>query len=274
MDNQNQTVPTNPIPPPVDPASLLEDSKPLNRSDRLKRSFFQILIGCLIGAAAIAVIAVLVGSFNDTLGRAIGTIAMVALHALLSFSYLTETEKRDKQDGGRSIELFSNTVFTLIAVSFATSIFAIWQLIGGEITIKLYMFYAVLLFATLHADVLYRIRGFERRIDSTVSVNYFFMTAVVVMLTFVIFSPSPSDLSSFFYRLLAALAIIDATMTITSIILHKLYLQKHPKLAAQAAQVTAAHTKNFWRNPLVILLLILLSAQVIGSLVALLLHGA
>lgn len=236
MDNQNQINQSTPNPlPEQNQATHIDETKPLSRSEKLKRSFFQVLIGCLIGSAAIAVIAVLVGSFNDTLGRALGTIAMVALHTLLSFSYITETEKRNKKDDGRNIELFSNTVFALIAISFITSVFAIWQLLGSEITLKLYLFYGVILFATLHADVLYRIRGFAKRINNTVTVNYLFMTGIVVMLTIVIFSPTPSDLGEFFYRLLAATGIVDATMTITVIIMHKMYLQKHPALAATAA---------------------------------------
>jgi hypothetical protein len=274
MDNQDQHNPQsmNPTPLPVLSGST-EAMKPLNKTDRLKRSFFQVLIGCLLGAASIAVIAVLVGKFNDVLGRSLGTIAMVALHATLSFSYIAETGKRDKKDGGRSIELFGNTVFVLIALSFITSIFAIWQLLDGSLTLKLYLSYGVLLFATLHADILFRIRRFERQIDNVVTANYFLMATVVTMLFIVIFSGQPSDLGEFFYRLLAAAGIIDATMTITAVILHKLYLQKHPELAASAELTPSARSKNFWKNPLVILLLIFLTFQVIGSLVALLLHG-
>lgn len=274
MDNQNQDNQqnTNLVPLPSTPTGT-ETVKSFSKADRFKRSFFQVLIGCLIGAAAIAVIAILVGNFNDTLARALGTIAMVALHAVLSFSYITETEKRDKKDGGRSIELFSNTVFVLIVVSFITSIFAIWQLLAGSLTLKLYMSYGVLLFATLHADVLYRIRGFENRINIVVTTNYFFMATVVAMLFIVIFSNNPSDLGEFYYRLLAATGIVDATMTITAIIMHKMYLQKHPVLASTAAQAATAQSKNFWKNPLVVLLLIFLAFQVIGSMIALLMRG-
>jgi len=267
MDNQNQ--PNSQNTNSINRENLsknVEADHSLNRAERFKRSFFQILIGCLLGAATIAVIAVLIGSFNDTLGRALGTIAMVAIHAILSFSYISETEKRDKK-------LFSNTVFVLIVVSFITSVFAIWQLIGGSLTQKLYMSYGVLLFATLHADVLYRIRGFEKKIDNVVTANYFFMAVVVVMLFVIIFSDNPSDLGEFYYRLLAAVGIIDATMTITTIIMHKLYLQKHPVSVASSAQAVTAQSKNFWKNPLVILLLIFLALQIVGSLIALLMRG-
>lgn len=274
MDNQKQSKLQNTNYETTENSSNITETEPfLNKTDKFKRSFFQVLIGCLLGAAAIAVIAVLVGSFNDTLTRALGTIAMVGLHAIISFSYITETEKRDKKDGARSIELFSNTVFVLIVVSFVTSVFAIWQLLDSSLTLKLYMAYGVLLFATLHADVLFRIRRFEKRIDNVVTANYLFMAIVVAMLFVVIFSDSPSDLGEFYYRLLAAFGIIDATMTITAIIMHKLYLQKHPTLAVSAAQTATAQSKNFWKNPLVILLIIFLAFQVVGSLIALLMNG-
>lgn len=285
MDNQNQTTPqnvnpspppapqsVNPMPPPT-PQNVAGEVKPLDKTAKFKRIFFQVLIGCLLASATVAVTAVLVGSFNDTLLRALGTISMVALHAVLSFSYITETEKKDKKDGGRSIDLFSNTVFALIVISFITSIFAIWQLLGAELTFKLYMAYGVILFATLHADVLYRIRRFEKRIDNVVIANYFCMSVVVMMLFVVIFSNEPSDLGEFYYRLLAAFGIVDATMTITAIIMHKMYLQKHPELAESASPSATAQSKNFWKTPLVILLVIFLTFQVIGSLFALAVQG-
>lgn len=233
--------------------------------------FFQILIACLLGSAGIAVIAVLVGSFNDTLGKALATIAMVALHAGFGLSYISDTEKRNQKDGGRSIELFSNTVFTLIVLSFITSVFAIWEVLNGPLTLKLYLSYAVLLFATLHADVIYRIRGFEQKIDKVVLANYAVMALVVLMLFTVIFTNGATGLGEFFYRLLAAAAIVDATMTITAVIMHKMYLQRHP--VAVTAGIVPAQTKNFWRHPLVILLIIFLMLQVVGSIIGLVLRG-
>jgi len=281
MDNQNQNdpqvtkpVPTQNIPNSPESTNHAETAQPLtSKSARFTRLFYQILIGCLLSAAAIAVFAVLAGGFTDTLGKALATIIMVALHAALSFSYITTSEKQDKKDGGRSTELFSNTVFTLIVLSFITSTFAIWHLLGGSLTAKLYAAYGVLLFATLHGDVLFRIRHFEKRIDTIVTVNYFFMAIVVAMLFVIIFSGFSSALGSFYYRLLAASAIVDATMTITAIIMHKMYLQRHPVAAAQAAQATTAQSKNFWKNPLVVLLVFFLGLQVAGSLLALVLHG-
>lgn len=276
MDNQDQPTQNVTGPTVTQPAPVkAEETKILTKSEKLKRSFFQILIGCLLGSAAIAVIAVLFGSFNEVLGRSLGTIGMVALHALLAFSYVNETEKKDKKDGGRSIDLFSNTMFVLIVVSFITSVFAIWDLLPEGLTLKLYMAYFVIIFATLHADVLYRIRGFEKKIDTIVTTNYFFMTAVVLMLFVIIFSADPSDLGGFYFRLLAAVGIIDATMSITAIIMQKLHLQKLPELANDNNVVAASgQSRNLWKNPLVILLIIFLGFQIVGGVVALIIASA
>lgn len=272
MEDQNQTQQqnTNQTQPPVQvpqPASAPPVDVVLTKAARLKRTFFQVLIGCLLGAASIAVVAVLIGSFNDTLARALGTIAVVAVHALMSLSYVSGAEKKDKKDGGRSIELFSNTVFGLIVASFITAIFAVWSLIGGEITYRLYLSYAVLLFATLHADVLYRIRKFDAKLDSVITANYAFMGIVVSMLFILIFSTNIDALGEGFYRVLGASGIVDATMTITAIIMHKLYLQKHPELITHSS---AAESKNFWKNPLVVVLLFFLALQLVGGFVSLL----
>lgn len=256
------------------PQNQPQQQKELNRTDQIKRSFFQILIGCLIGSAGIAVVAVLVGSFSDTLGRALGTIAMVALHAIFGFSYISSTDNKDKKDGGRSIELFSNTVFALIAISFITSVFAIWELMSGELTLRLYGEYFILLFATLHADILYRIRGFEKRMDTLIEVNYVIMTIVVALLSVLIIIPETTSLGDLYYRLLAAIGIIDATMTLTIAIMQKLFLQKHPQAETESSSENAIRSRNFWKNPLVVLLFIYLFFQVVGGLFALIVNSS
>ncbi len=249
------------------PSATSQPTVELGKADRFKRSFFQILIGCLIGAAIIAITAVLIGSFSDILARALGTIAVVALHAMLSFSYISETEKRNKKDGGRSIDLFSNFVFVLIIFSFITSLFALWQLLGGEVALRLFGVYGVLLFATMHADVMYRIRRFDSKLDGVVTANYVSMAVVVIMLTFVIFSNELADLGDAFYRILAAVGIIDATLSITAIIMHKLYLQKHPDAAAMYGSENTVRSKGFLSNPFVVLILIYLVLQVVAALI-------
>jgi len=191
---------------------------------KLKSLFLRTLIGCLIAAAALAVVTVLVGKFSDVLGKALFTILLVAIHSLISFGFISNNEK---QDTFNSLTFFTNATFGIIVLSFVTAILGVWDVLPGELVARLYGLYAVLLFAVLHGDVLARTLGKQVNIDKTVYVNFGFMVAVVVMLLPVIFGAS---FGAFYYRLLAALGIVDATLTLVTIILHKLYVQKHPKL--------------------------------------------
>jgi hypothetical protein len=53
--------------------------------------------------------------------------------------------------------------------------------------------------------------------------------------------------------------------------MHKLHLQKHPELVGQAEQEdgTSIKSRNFWHHPLVIIFLLFLAVQVLGSIAAL-----
>ena len=197
-------------------------------SQKLKRIFFQVLIACLIASATLGVVSVLVGSFNDIFTKALLTILLVALHSLVSFSFITSNEKQHTFD---NLALFTNSTFTVIVLSFITSMFAVWGLLGASLVWQLYELYFVLLFAILHGETLSKVLYKQRNIDWLVLVNYGFMLIVVAMLIPVIFAGSNVKfVSPFYYRLLAAVGIVDATLTMVVVILHKLYLQKHPEI--------------------------------------------
>jgi hypothetical protein len=193
----------------------------------VKSVFFKTLIGCLIAAAGVAVVTVLVGKFNDVTGKALFTIAIIALHSLVSISFI---ENNEKQDTFESLAVFTNATFGIIVLSFITAILGLWHVIPGELVARLYGLYFVLIFAILHGEVLAKTMGKQANIDTTVRVNFFFMAIVVVMLLPVIFLTAESTLSSLYYRGLAAAGIIDATLTLSAVILHTLYVQKHPKI--------------------------------------------
>lgn len=193
--------------------------------EEVKNLFLKILIGCLIAAAALAVVAVLVGKFNDTFGKALFTILLVAAHSLASFGVISNNERQAAKD---ELSGVTNTVFVLIVLSFVTSVFGVWHILPGEIVGKLYGAYGVLLFAALHAGMLKSIMGKQANIDKVVYANFYCMAVVVLLLLIVIFSGFSESLGSIFYRVLAAIGIIDATLTLVGVILHKIYTRKHP----------------------------------------------
>ncbi len=193
---------------------------------QLKRLFLKTLIACLVAVGGLAVVTVLVGSFNELFFKALFTILFVALHSLFSLAFIQNNEKQDTFD---TLTVFSNATFGIIVLSFATSILGVWQVLPGELVARLYSFYGVLLFAILHGEVLSKTTGKQLGIDRLVRINYLFMAAVVALLLPIIFNGGWT-LGGFYYRALAAVGIVDATLTLVVVILHSLYLQKHPQV--------------------------------------------
>lgn len=242
---------------------------------KVKNLFFKTLIGCLVAAAILAVATVLTGSFNDVLGRALLTILIVAFYSLIGLTFIKSNEKQETFD---SLAVFTNVTFGLIIAGFITAVAGTWGLVPGNVVGRLYLFYFVLLFATLHAEVLAKTLNKESLINNLVFVNYVFMFLVVLMLMPIIFLSDPNELGSFYYRLLAACGIIDATLTLITVILHNLYVQKHPKVVdpvfayqqipgqpGKMVQVVAEKPKKKM-NIFVVLLLIYIGFQIVGSL--------
>lgn len=213
----------------TDLSSLATDVKqfPSPREEKMKSWFVRILISLLIGAATIAVVAVLIGDFSDTLGKALGTLVLMALHASLALSFALNNEKRDL---GNNFSTSVFSVFTLLVISFVTSIFWIWGIIDGPVIIKTYGYYLILLFATVHSELLAKTLNKRTLINNIVYANYVLMAIVVVMLAPVVYASDTASLNDLYLRILSASAIVDATLTIIVMILYKAYLDKHPEV--------------------------------------------
>ncbi len=192
-----------------------------------KRFFIYNMIGSLIIVALVAVISVLISDVTQTSLRVISTLSMVVIHSLISLLFIWDNEK---QGTFNRLSFFINTLFILIVASFFTSIFGIWDIVSGETIGSLYQVYFILAFAALHGNILHKASGKEAHIDVTILLNYIFMAVVVIMLIPIIFLENAAKtLPDIFFRILGASAIIDGTLTILTIIFHKLHMHKHPK---------------------------------------------
>jgi hypothetical protein len=192
---------------------------------QIKKLAINTMIASLIGAALVAVISVLVGEFNDTFGKALFTLLVVTVHSLACLGFL---ENRAKVNNAEELRFFTNTMFILIVLSFVTAVFGIWELFSGELVGKLYGTYFIVAFASLHGEMLFKTQGFDSKVTNIVYANYIFM-AIVILLLLPLIWLAGEEFGDFYYRLLAAAAIVDATLTILAVILHRLYIQKHPE---------------------------------------------
>ncbi len=208
-----------------------------------KKFFIYNLIGSLIIAALVAVVTVLVGSFNEVTGRALWTLFMVVAHSFISLAFIWNDER---DSTSKRFSFFTNVLFVLIVVSFLISIFGIWKILSWEVVAHTYQTFFILLFAALHGNILAKALGNEEYIDWTVYINYVFMTIVVLMLLPMIYlgDQAYQTLGSMYYRFLAAAGIIDGTLSILTIIFHKMYIHAHPKAVNELADSTQKSERN------------------------------
>jgi hypothetical protein len=244
------------------------------KMENIRKYFMRVVIASVIAAAGIAVLAILIGEFNDTLGKALLTLGLVTAHALISITYF---DNRDKVNINNELTFFANVIFSLIVMSFFTSIFWIWGLFSVDLVAKLYAMYFIFGFATLHAELLSNTTKKEKRIDNLVIANYFFMGLVILLLMPLIWTPD-TEYGDFYYRLLAASGVVDATLTILVTIFHRIYLQHHPEEQSVMFQTqtlydaqgnaiqTPAKEQKRKMHPLVVVLIVYLMLQILGSL--------
>jgi hypothetical protein len=228
-----------------------------------KKFFLFNMIGSLIICALVAVVSVLVGSFNEISAKALLTLFMVIVHSFVCLAFIWDDEKRDTSN---NLSFFSNVLFGIIILSFLTSILGVWDIINGETVGHLYLTFGVIAFAALHANILAKALDKETYIDVVVYLNYIFILAVVGLLIPVIFvTNSMTALPEMYFRILSAMAIIDGTCTVLTIIFYRWYLHTHPELRVKDSELNAP-AKRGWFGFWVWVLIIYLFFQIIVPL--------
>lgn len=249
-------------PPSPAPVPAVQKPELPARSSPLKSLFLKILIGCLLASAVVAVVAILAGGLGDIGGKALWTIFIVGLHALLALGFISMDGTHDEAGG---LKVFANVVFGIIVLSFITATLGIWEVMPGDIAWKMYICYGVLLIAVLHGEVLARMLNHQASINNTIYANFAIMALVVAMLWIWILMPELVEaMDPYFLRILAAAAVIDGTLTLTAVILDRLYLSKHPQLITQNSVVTQSHSNG--PTVIVIVVAILVALQMLPAL--------
>lgn len=234
----------NNTPDKSSPAESSRETNQLKNFEKFKKLFLFILVGSLVGAASVAVITILVGGFNEIASRVLTTLLMVVIHSLFALAFIWDDEKHGRF---KELTLFLNTIFFLTVLSFFTSIFGIWKVIPEEIIFNLYQTYFVIIFATLHGNILFGILKKEKYIDIIIYVNYIFIAIVALMLQWVIhINNATTVLGDMFFRILAAAGIIDLTLTILVVIFYKWHIHKHPEIDNRLSEKTKKSRSIWW----------------------------
>lgn len=225
----------------------------------LKKFFIDTFIGGLIASATVAVVTVLVGSFeSDVTFKVFVTLASVMAHSLFSLLFLWDDSRHHTF---YRLPFFINTIFFLVVVNFVASLFSIWEILSPDIFGRLYGTYIIFAFAALHMDMLSKALGKEAYLDNIIYANYIFIALVVAMLQPLVYIVEPTRvLNEMYFRFLAAVSIVDGTLSVLTIIFYRLYMQKHPEIKQK--ELVRTQGLGFWLWMLVAYLVV----QVVSSL--------
>lgn len=223
--------PSQPVQPPQVPPTAYRDE----HWGQIRSLLIKVMLGCVIAAAAVAVIAILVGTMNEVAWRAIGTLISAMVHIAILFGVISMSAPTTPELA-RSSNFAINSSMVIAILSFFTSVFGIWDVLPGDIAGKLYATYLISLVAILHAKTLMDIEILDNKNKPLVYANYAFILLVAGMLLVLIYGQNAGQLlGGFFGRALAASAIIDVTLSVVLAVRARLYMQKFPELRERYA---------------------------------------
>lgn len=207
---------------------------------KLRSNLIKLMLGCLVAAAVVAIVTVLIGQFNDTTGRSLGTVFSALFHIAIVFGLVSMASSK-AEISPKTTDFVINSSIVIAVLSFFTSTFSIWGALSGDFALKLYTTYVVALFVLLHVKTLIDVQAVYQKVRPYVYANYVFIAVVACMILGVVYATNGSDLLQGFYgRLLAASAIVDVTLSVIVAGMHRLYLQQHPEITVN--QPARAHS--------------------------------
>ena len=222
---------------------------PTSRAANLNKYFLYTLVAGLIISALISIVAVLVGEFNSTMARALGTTVSMVGHTLVAL-LIVSVGSRHKKGGS----LILSALLTITIASFITSILAIWQIIKGGIIGDLYGVYFYTFCAVLWIQLLLKIgkNALDKATHATSLVGVGFTALFYALLVPTVFIHYPNRAAEFHLRALAAAAIALATVSVLAIVFHRIHLFKHPEDKEEPSN------KSHWTTVIIILVVFFL----------------
>jgi hypothetical protein len=219
----------------VDASALryAESEKLVLRLQLIKKIFFLTLIVCVGAAALVSVVAILIGNLNSSVWKTIGVIISMAVHVMFILGYTTALFRQEDKTGKSSLTITNVALFSLLIASFIITILTIWDIISGDMSLRSYGAMFVVLIASIHSDVLYSLRNISKALNAVIALNFGFIVLVAGMLVMAIIGAGEGwallSRDAFFWRLLGAAGVVDASLTVISAIMLKMWQQTQPQ---------------------------------------------
>ena len=221
---------TPPAPGPQAQALREESRVESQYAKSLRGIVLKVLLGATIATAAVTVILILIGSWNDATWRALWTIVVALIHLVFVLSMVSSSVYARNERSVRSGNAVINTALVLTAISFFVAILGIWKVFSGEVVGDFYVSFIVVFVASLHAKVLYDAAPTAVNAKVLIAVNYGVITFLSTLIILWAFMPGLNDILGGFYgRLIAATVVVNVTLTNVIAVMRRLYMQSHPE---------------------------------------------
>lgn len=197
-----------------------------SRIGKLKLAFLYVLIGGLAASALVAIIALLIGSFNSEIQKSMLTIFIFFSHSLFILALLWADT--DNEVGRR---VLPTTIFTLTLANMITSTLSAWDIISVSTSWHFVSLYILIIGAAFVIAGIWKLRINHPATKILLQVTLGAITAMVIALVpWVLQVLTPLD--PFYFRIIAALSILASTTFLIGIILRAIALARHPELNA------------------------------------------
>ena len=217
--------------PPVAPKLSNEYARSL-RSWALK-----LLLASVIAAATVTVVSILVNAWGSVTWRAMGTIIVAVIHLLIVLGLASASISTANQRALRSSNAVLNTALMIVVASFFLTTLSVWGAMSGGMLGRWYVSFFVVLFAAFHSKLLYDIEDVAPTTKGVTIANYAVIGVVALMMILLTLMPDLTlMLGGFFVRLMAAMVVVDVTLSIVIAVMRRLYFQQHPERRMQAAR--------------------------------------
>ncbi len=232
--------PASPAPQqPVQPVQQMQYTQlvqPLPRVESsyarsLKNIILKALLGATVVAAVVTVILILIGSWNDATWRALWTIVIAVLHLVFVLGIASTSIYARNERSVRSNNVVLNTILGIVVMSFFVAILGTWSVLSGAVVADFYTSFVVMIFAALHAKILYDTTPTAVNAGVFIGINYGVIALLSVLIILWSFVPGVNDvLNGFYGRLVAATVVVNVTLSIVIAVMRRFYMQSHPEV--------------------------------------------
>jgi hypothetical protein len=196
------------------------------RIGKLKLAFLYVLISGLAASALVAIIALLVGTFNSEIQNSLLTIFIFFSHSLFILALLWSDKYNDV---GRSV--LPTSIFVLALANMISTTLATWDIISTESAWRALGLYILIIGAVFIISGLLKLRLNHKATKIGLYAAIITISALVITLApWVLQVVDRFD--PLYFRIVAALSILASTVFLIAIIFRGIAIARQPELSA------------------------------------------